>query len=1223
MNRKSHILIFLSICFFVLSYIVHNKKGTTQSQDYLKGLYFSDIQNNLAKVCKDVENEVHRAEEHMTAGDVNHFTSNRSVFFIENGQVVHWTDYRMPFDTRFASRDLNWQHVNTPQGQFLVYSHNFIRYNSVRQIVGVVEIHRDYHLSSDYLKSGFNNEIFGSISILNVTDRVKGNENLLKINNKIIGQVKFDVLNQESDKARVLWLFLLVFSYVLLIFYVILWLNSYLKNKLFLRGFLLILFFMLLSRGLMLYFSFPQKYFDVKLFNPQIYASSTINASFGDLLLNITCLMILVIYAFVWLAKYKMYHQLIKLSGYYKHLVSAFFVCLSFGVSIFLFYLFNSIYLNSQVNFDITESLHFDEAEMIYIVIFCFLILMFFLLNHFVMNVLNVLLFKNKKLIIYHVLPQFLLFAVIEYYLLDIYWWLACINLFYLITCTSFELFQNVKNFQYKTYLYFTLTALSCAVITSFCIADVSEAKDLEFKKRFSEHLILHNDIQGEVIMSEIANHIQKEEQISRNLMNPYVRKEVIEELVRDRYLSNYFDKYEIHFSYYNKEGKAYFSNIYEGGLDTIKSIIVSEENKTWVDGLYFITDFKKDFSSKYYHFMDLTYHGEFAGTVMIEYTLKKYIAKSILPGLLRFSTVEGYMHSDNYDYAIYLNNELQYSVGDFNYNEPNFKSIIANKQDQGFDLDYAHFKHFIDYGADNKTIVVSSKPDRYYKLITNFSFHFLLLVLILLIYLSISSVLYFVKSRSTDFSSKIQTYLNISTFAPMILLSILILSLMASSYRKDQEWQFRNNADILSSHVLGYLEDYKENKIGIYELKNSIDKLSKYSGTDINIYDAHGKLVISNQPLLYESGVMSNLINPEASKEIFEMKHRMVELEEKIGEFTYNTVYVALTTPETSEFMGVMSIPFFNSTKQMEQKKISALSIIINVFAIAFILLLVASYFVTKSLTSPLRLIANKLRKVETGHKNEPLYWDSNDELGLLISEYNQMLQKIEESKLTFAQTEKELAWKEMAQQVAHEIKNPLTPMKLKLQHLQRVIGNGDERTNTTIDSLLEQVDTLSDIASSFSSFAKMPVPEIHKVNISEICLQVISLYDQNEDYSILHNIPSDLFVKGDAKLLGRIITNLLLNGIQSVPDNRKALIKIELLVKGEICVFSIRDNGAGIPLDIQDKVFVPNFTTKYSGSGIGLAIAKNGIEQMGGKIWFETSRDKGTTFYIELSLI
>lgn len=1220
MNIKFHILPVFGFFCFVSAWFIFITKDNYKDQNFLKEHYSSDIQSNMDKISLDLKNEVSRATEHFIAGDSKLFNSNKAIYFLENGQLVHWTDYHIPYNTNFGSGNLNWHFVKTTQGLFLVYKHNIIRHNSFNQIIGVIDFYRDYHLSSDYLHAGYNKEIFNNYNV--TTDNKKSNA-ILNIQGELVWNYNL-VVDDYYTKSIKITLFILCFlGFACFFVYALKWFFYFNKSRNFIKAVFLLITFMFTTRFSMFYFNFPLNQFDFKLFDPTIYASSNINASFGDLFLNIICCSFLFLYLYYLLIRSKVYHTLLKLSNRYRMPLAFLFSMFSSFVSIWLYIIFESIYRNSQVIFDITESLHLDMVELLYLGVFGGIIIIYFLVNHFVLKSLHILLRKKRNQIILILTIQLVLFSLVECYFFDVFLGIVGINFLFLFISIVFELFKDIRDFQYKTYLYFTFTAVTCALMVSFIVVEESEVKSLAQKKRFSEHLILHNDIQGEVIMSEIANHVKSDEEISNNLVNGFVRKEAIEQRIREKYISNYFDKYEIHFSYFNKLGMPYFSNELIGNLAQIKTNNLSEEHKTWLDNLYFITNLKKDFFSVYYHFLDINVQGEYVGTIVIDYTLKKYIGKSILPGLLKPSSIGGYNSVDRFNYAIFNKDELQYSVGDFNYNSPDFKSLIKNNSKLLHDFKLFNYHHYLDTGVMDKRIVVSSEINYFYRIITNFSFHFLLLVFCLLVYVIISSILYFLKNRSTDFSTKIQTYLNISTFAPMIFLSVLILSLMASSYRKDQELQFKNSADILSSHVLGYLEEYNNQKMSLFDFKNAIDKLSKYSGTDINIYDPKGTLMISNQPLLYEAGVISNLINPEAKKELFEMKHRMVNLEENIGDFKYNTVYVALRTPESSDFMGVMSIPFFNSSQQMEMKKISALSIIINVFAVAFVLLLVASFFVTKSLTSPLRLIANKLRKVETGNKNEPLYWNSNDELGLLITEYNQMLQKIEDSKQTFAQTEKESAWKEMAKQVAHEIKNPLTPMKLKLQHLRRVIGVKDNKTNEAIDSLLEQVDSLSEIASSFSTFAKMPIPEFKKINLSEVCNHVIDLYENNDEYEVLSDIENNVFVLADDKMIGRIITNLLLNGIQSVSLDKKPVIFIQLKLIGTRCLISVKDNGTGIPDEVINKVFVPNFTTKYTGSGIGLAVAKNGIEQMGGKIWFETSNKKGTVFFIELEKI
>jgi nitrogen fixation/metabolism regulation signal transduction histidine kinase len=278
--------------------------------------------------------------------------------------------------------------------------------------------------------------------------------------------------------------------------------------------------------------------------------------------------------------------------------------------------------------------------------------------------------------------------------------------------------------------------------------------------------------------------------------------------------------------------------------------------------------------------------------------------------------------------------------------------------------------------------------------------------------------------------------------------------------------------------------------------------------------------------------------------------------------------------------------------------------------------------------LTVPLRLITQKIQKTSLHNYNEPLEWESDDEIGLLVNEYNRMLVKLEESKQALSRSEKESAWREMAQQVAHEIKNPLTPMKLTLQHLQRKLLNGGEvvkeQAEKSFNTLLDQVDTLNDIATSFSAFAKMPIPKEEVFDIGAVLKKNIELYSNDNEVEILTDIPpGDFFVKGDQQLMSRIFTNLILNGIQSVPAGRKPEISVSLQKNIHFIRVEIHDNGMGISETIRNKIFIPNFSTKYAGSGIGLALAKRGVEHAGGKIWFETEEEQGTSFFIELPLL
>ena len=346
--------------------------------------------------------------------------------------------------------------------------------------------------------------------------------------------------------------------------------------------------------------------------------------------------------------------------------------------------------------------------------------------------------------------------------------------------------------------------------------------------------------------------------------------------------------------------------------------------------------------------------------------------------------------------------------------------------------------------------------------------------------------------------------------------------------------------------------------------------------------------------------------------------------MEEAIGSLNFSSAYVVVKSSETGDILGIVSIPFFESHTKAQRQIIEIISSVTNLFTISFIALLALAYFLSIRLTEPLKMLADKFQKTSFGDDNQAIEYHSNDEIGLLVKEYNGMLVKLEKSKEALARNEKESAWREIAKQVAHEIKNPLTPMKLTLQHLQRrSVDNSDLKR--PVDTLLAQIDTLNDIATSFSAFAKMPRPKEEMFNISEVLEQTLVLYRNDEQVNLKTTIcEGEFLVRGDDKLMGRIFTNIILNAIQSVPVGRQKQLEVSLKKLGENkIILTVKDNGKGIDLVDQERIFLPSFTTKSTGTGIGLAVAKRGVELTGGKIWFETKENIGTSFFIEYPLI
>jgi nitrogen fixation/metabolism regulation signal transduction histidine kinase len=265
-------------------------------------------------------------------------------------------------------------------------------------------------------------------------------------------------------------------------------------------------------------------------------------------------------------------------------------------------------------------------------------------------------------------------------------------------------------------------------------------------------------------------------------------------------------------------------------------------------------------------------------------------------------------------------------------------------------------------------------------------------------------------------------------------------------------------------------------------------------------------------------------------------------------------------------------------------------------------------------------------MREVNLGKMNEEIVWNRNDEIGELVKEYNKMVGKLGESAAVLARSEREGAWREMARQVAHEIKNPLTPMKLSIQYLQKAILNNSpdvkELTAKVANTLVEQIDHLSKIAFDFSQFANIGNTQVELFDMHEVIKSLKELYQRGQQVEInWEAIPDKVMLRADKTQMNRLFTNLFQNAVEACEKDQCIINVNEFRENGSV-VISVKDNGEGIPSSMQSKIFAPNFTTKSSGTGLGLAMCKSIVEQAHGKIWFETQLGEGTTFHIELPL-
>lgn len=411
-----------------------------------------------------------------------------------------------------------------------------------------------------------------------------------------------------------------------------------------------------------------------------------------------------------------------------------------------------------------------------------------------------------------------------------------------------------------------------------------------------------------------------------------------------------------------------------------------------------------------------------------------------------------------------------------------------------------------------------------------------------------------------------------------------------------------------------------------------SIDSLSARVGLDLNVYKGT-ELVESSRPQL----VRDKLISSRLPMAVYEALHydgfRFVTADEKIGAFDYTAGYRALPD-ESGRPAYIISVPTLPEQERIEEERARTVAYLFGSLLLLVLVVMVTASLLANALARPIGRLREGLAAVARGRYTQIPTLKTRDELGELVTTFNDMQEQLAESRRVLATQERQLAWREMARQVAHEIKNPLTPMKLSVQHLRRNMENTDdteiERFRSDFEritkTLIEQIDTLARIANEFSTFARMPSRVLEELDLNAVVQEAVALMQAEHNLTIKTDLADEpLWVSADREELRRIYINLIKNAEQSIPDGRRGLVSVHTRIDedGKAVFSSITDNGSGIAPEVQDKIFVPNFSTKTSGTGLGLAIARKSIEELKGQIDFETEQDVGTTFWIRLPRI
>jgi signal transduction histidine kinase len=391
----------------------------------------------------------------------------------------------------------------------------------------------------------------------------------------------------------------------------------------------------------------------------------------------------------------------------------------------------------------------------------------------------------------------------------------------------------------------------------------------------------------------------------------------------------------------------------------------------------------------------------------------------------------------------------------------------------------------------------------------------------------------------------------------------------------------------------------------------------------DFNYYVGR-QLVTSSRTELYEAGILDRRLNGSAYRSLFTEGNRFHLETENIGLYRYAVGYRP-TLDSNMQIAGVLAVPTLYRQERIDEEVARTNALLFGVTAIVFLAVaLVATAFANR-IAAPIHKLTEATKRVSLGDLNVPVNARADGEIGELIRSFGTMTRDLQRSRENLVQYERELAWKEMAKQVAHEIKNPLTPMKLAIQHLRQTyrdkVENFDEIFDEVTQMVIRQVDALSRIASEFSSFARMPKSKLEKLSVNDVLREAAYLFEQDDritcETTLQPHLPP---IMADREELRRAFINIIRNGVQAM--NGEGRIIISSMLHPDNIEIRIRDFGSGIPDEIRGKLFQPNFSTKTDGMGLGLAIVKKTLEDMNGTIELESVMNEGTTVIIHISL-
>ncbi len=1239
--RNGYLLV-VSAWLFTLSFIINNYWSKTSTVQTVQ----KSIQKNIITKEKKAQlffknkalinkliNSSYDENELENIVDNDYFIFIYRIVPFTQPQPIFWnTQIILPDSTVFEKPDGNY-FLKLNNGWYVVNKKSYeTSSGSLNEMLALIPVRWNYYIQNKYLENSFvalkNIQQDYDISLHRTAapiNDINGNRlfYLKQIKNKIAMQ----------DNIFSIWFRILAAFLVLFFIHKIA--KFYFERKGFWPSFLVLIVPVIILRTLSYFLPVPLNFAQLDLFNPEIYGSNFIFRSLGDLLINS--------FLFIWIVLFIRFHYRFDYSDFTfntkfkKYAVIGFISLLMISITILCGNIVKSLVSDSQISFDVINFFTLTIYSVIgFIVLSCVATGYFFLIQ-LLFNPLKEIAGNSRFVVYVSIAITGLIFITlwihapyVAFNLSLLAWLLLFIFLLDRVFLTIHA--YNLISSRFIFWLFFFSISITTAIVIQ------NRKKEMEQRKNVAINLANKADPAGEVIINIIVSNFNNE--ALRSLFNrfkdPSQNEKLKDSLINENF-SGYLNKYDTRIYTFDVDENSLF-NSDSTNFNSLNTIIQTQGKPMGTEGLYYY-DISYD-RFNYISKKEVTdSSGKPMGYMFIVSTPKKYKSDALYPELFSKGGINSIENSSVYAFAVYNKNKLTNSNNDypfpttidpssFTYNE--FRIVNRNGYEELW------------YKANSDKVIVITRQDNFFiESITLFAYLFCSFLIVSLIFNVLNKLAGF-RNKPGNFMSLWQftirnqvhgTIISISIFS-FLIIGITTILFFISRYHNNNREKLSRTIHIMENEIRNSIDTMSTEDTQLMnfdsasdeKLEETINRVAGIHAADINLYDLDGDLKVSSLPLPYVKGIVSKKMDPIAFFHLNRLKDVQFSQEQMIGSLEYLSNYVPVRNEKGKEY-GYLNIPYFESQNNLQDEISNFLVTIINLNAFIFLIAGIIALFITNRITRSFSIISDKMKDVNLEKTNEEIQWTRNDEIGELVNEYNKMVKKLDVSAQLLAKSEREGAWREMARQVAHEIKNPLTPMKLNLQYLQMAIDNnspGVKKISMYVSNiLLEQIEHLSQIASDFAQFANIGNSKNQLFDINHILVNVTSLYSTNEKLEIntfLH--AGEIIIEADKTQINRLFTNLLQNAVQAVPETRKAVIEIRSKLSSGSVTVSIKDNGNGIPPEMYSKIFIPNFTTKTSGTGLGLAMCKGIVEKINGKIWFETREGSWTIFYVQLPL-